>query len=65
MKTTENSTNSETSTKHTSSERVKVLSSNISPSKSVRPQKSMMRLQSLKPKRLQIATKVNVKKVLS
>ena len=65
MKTTENSITSETETTHTKTVRSRVISPISSPSKSIRPQKSMMRIQSLKPKRLNIATKVSVKKSLS
>lgn len=58
MKTTEKLNSQETI-------KTKVISTNILRAKSVRPQKSMVRIQSLKPKRLQIATKVNVKKSLN
>ncbi|MFT6632160.1 MAG: hypothetical protein ACJAS4_002122 [Bacteriovoracaceae bacterium] len=65
METTEKTMTTESENNHSTTIRTRVITPINSPSKSIRPQKSMMRVQSLKPKRLSIATKVSVKKVLS
>lgn len=52
MKTAENETTQES---------IKTVKIKMNPLKSLRPQKSMVRVKSLKPKRLRIASKVSVK----
>jgi hypothetical protein len=40
---------------------IKTTNLRLNPLKSLRPQKSMMRIKSLKPKRLNIASKISIK----
>lgn len=57
MKTSENTT-----TENTLNEKITPVTRKASPLKSFRPQKSMVKIKSLKPKRLNIAMKVRLKK---
>jgi hypothetical protein len=62
MKTTEKSISGETQDNHYDGIPTKAIPSNISRLKSLRPQKSMVKVQSFRPRRLTVAAKVSVKK---
>ena len=65
MKTTKNETQTAQTPLSEDQKTMSIPQGRIIPSRSLRPQKSMVRVQSLKPKRLNIAMKVTSKKLNS